>query len=116
MAFCIQPQYERNYDPPTYPPSAVIVNGDWKLIRFYADNPDRTDRTELYNLKDDIGETFDLSAALPDIKSQLSKQLDDYIAHIQVVMPAPNPNYNPAILPPPVKRLPSDPYTPPYGD
>jgi arylsulfatase A-like enzyme len=39
--------------------------GDWKLIRFYALNDDRTDLLELYNLKDDLSETKNLAAQMP---------------------------------------------------
>ena len=46
-------------------PAAWVRRGDWKLIRFFCDNPDQTDRFELYNLKDDIGETRNLAADNP---------------------------------------------------
>ena len=38
-------------------PGSVIRDGDWKYLRFYEDG-----REELYNLKDDIGETNNLAA------------------------------------------------------
>jgi arylsulfatase A-like enzyme len=56
--FCIEPTYLLNYSPPVYAPGATITTGNWKLLRFYGDNPGGSDREELYNLKDDIGETF----------------------------------------------------------
>lgn len=107
--FCVSPTYTLNYAPDIFPPRASIHDGDWKLLRFYGANPDDSNREELYNLKDDIGETFDLSAALPDLTKKLSRQLDDYIARIHVVMPVPNPKYDPHALPPAKKRQPSEP-------
>ena len=40
--------------------------GDWKLIRFFYDGPEQTDRFELYNLKNDISETKNVAAEHPD--------------------------------------------------
>ena len=114
--FCIQPGYQANYSPPVYAPGATITKGDWKLLRFYGDNPDGSDRQELYNLKDDIGETFDYADSLPEITQKLAKNLDDYIARIQVVLPRSNPNFDPNVVRPPNKRRPSEPMVPPPDD
>jgi arylsulfatase A-like enzyme len=114
--FCIQPTYLLNYSPPIYAPSASIIQGDWKFIRFYGDNPDGSNREELYNLKDDIGETFDDAPALPDISKKLSKNLDDYLARIEVVLPKPNPNFDATVVPPARIRKPSEPLVPPPDD
>ena len=37
---------------PLSEPGSVVRDGDWKFLYFYSDR-----RSELYNLKDDIGET-----------------------------------------------------------
>ena len=42
-------------------PGSVIRAGDWKYLRFYEDG-----REELYNLKNDIGETQDLMASMTE--------------------------------------------------
>jgi arylsulfatase A-like enzyme len=107
--YCVSPQYCNNYEPVIESPAASIHTGEWKLIHFYGANRNNTDRLELYNLKDDIGETFDMSAGMPQLTAQLSKQLDTYIASIHAVMPQPNPKYDPTILNPPIKRQPSQP-------
>jgi len=115
--YCVSPQYCLNYMPLVEPPAASVHSGDWKLIRFYAGNSNSTDRMELYNLKDDIGETFDMSAGMPELTAKLSKELDGYIASIHAVMPKPNPNYDAKFLAPPGKRQPSEPVIlPPDGD
>jgi arylsulfatase A-like enzyme len=116
--FCIQPQYQFNYSPPVYAPVASVTSDQWKLIKFYGDNSDGSDRYELHNLSDDIGETFDFSAGEPEIVATLSKDLDRYTARIHAVLPVPNPNFNPTAMRKPNKRLPSEPVVPPdpYGD
>lgn len=56
-------------------PGSVIRDGDWKFLRFYADG-----REELYNLSDDIGETNNLIAAMPEKAEELKAQLDAVLA------------------------------------
>ena len=52
-------------------PGSVIRAGDWKYLRFYEDG-----REELYNLKDDIGETNNLARSMPEKAAELKTQLD----------------------------------------
>ena len=47
-------------------PGTSVRRGDWKLIRLYAQNDDGTDQLELYNLRDDLGETKNLAAESPN--------------------------------------------------
>ena len=47
-------------------PGTYVRNGPWKLIRFYGAGKGRTDLYELYNLDEDLGETNDLAAQLPE--------------------------------------------------
>jgi len=63
-------------------PYSVIRRGDWKLIRFYE-----SDREELYNLADDIGERRDLAAAEPKLRRDLSKRLDSWLKQVGAQMP-----------------------------
>jgi arylsulfatase A-like enzyme len=60
---------------PGFLPGTYVRKGDWKLIRFFADNDDGSDRFELYNLKDDIGETKNLAAQLPDRVKAMADRL-----------------------------------------
>ena len=68
-------------------PGSVIREGDWKFLRFYADG-----REELYNLKDDIGETKNLVAAMPEkaaeLKAQLEAALKAHNATVPIAVPA----------------------------
>jgi arylsulfatase A-like enzyme len=52
-------------------PSSAIREGDYKLIVFLNDN-----RLELYNLKDDIGETNNLADELPELRDRLYSKLE----------------------------------------
>jgi len=80
---------------PGYLPSASVRHGDWKLIRFFDDNDDGSDRFELYNLKDDIGESKDLAAANPERVSQLNGLITGFLDDTEAVIPVRNPRYNP---------------------
>lgn len=77
-------------------PSTSVRRGDWKLIRFYADGEDQTDRFELYNLTDDPGERNDLSAEKPELVAELDRLIDDFNRETDALLPAANPNYRPA--------------------
>ena len=63
-------------------PGSVIRNGDWKFLRFYSDG-----REELYNLNDDIGETKNLIAAMPEKAEELKAQLDSVLKAHNAVIP-----------------------------
>ena len=76
-------------------PSTYVRKGDWKLIRFYADGPDQANRFELYNLAEDIGETKDLSARMPEKVRELDGMIDAHLKEIGAVVPKPNPSYRP---------------------
>jgi len=62
--------------------------GDWKLIEFYED-----ERVELYNLRDDLGERRDLSAAMPEKTQELRAMLHAWQRRVGAQRPVPNPAY-----------------------
>jgi len=74
--------------------STYVRKGDWKLIRFYCDNDDQTDRLELYNLKDDIGETNNLAAKMPEKVKELNVLIDQFLKDTRAIVPIKNPAYN----------------------
>jgi arylsulfatase A-like enzyme len=74
-------------------PGTYVRKGDWKLIRFWADNDDQTDRDELYNLRDDLRETTNLAARMPEKVKELGALIDRFVRDAQVVVPKPNPAY-----------------------
>lgn len=69
-------------------PGGAVRLGDYKLIEFYEDN-----HIELYNLRDDLGEKHDLSAASPEKAAELRRMLHEWRDGIGAAMPTPNPNH-----------------------
>lgn len=63
-------------------PYSSIRSGNWKLILNYEDRS-----TELYNLKDDIGETNDLSSANPEKREELYHKLQEWIEKTNAPIP-----------------------------
>ncbi|RMF90277.1 MAG: hypothetical protein D6741_17045, partial [Planctomycetota bacterium] len=64
----------------------------------YGDGPNQTDRLELYNLKEDIGERINLAARFPDRAAELNRLIDDFLNETKALVPKPNPNYVPSFL------------------
>ena len=64
-------------------PVSLIHAGDWKLMEFLEDR-----RLELYNLRDDIGETKNLAQAMPEKAQELHAQLLAWRNAIKAPMPA----------------------------
>ncbi|HSU66839.1 MAG TPA: sulfatase [Tepidisphaeraceae bacterium] len=88
--FCIFPHYAERTGAV---PSAYVRKGDWKLIRAFCDNNDQTDRFELYNLANDLGETKNLAAEKPELVRDLNDLLGGFLRDSKTVIPGPNPNY-----------------------
>ena len=74
-------------------PASSVRKGDWKLIRFWYDNYDQSNRYELYNLRWDIGETTNLASLHPEKLEELTKLLDRYIEETHTLVPIANPDY-----------------------
>lgn len=83
----------------TQRPSTSVRNGNWKLIRFYADGPDQADRFELYNLGDDIGENTDLAPSNPGKVAELNARIETFLEGTGAVVPTPNPRYRDGLDP-----------------
>jgi len=64
--------------------------GDWKLIKRYDGK-----QFELFNLKDDLSETRDLSAKQPARVRELNTLIENWILEVNAKMPRPNPGYKP---------------------
>ena len=67
----------------------AIRQGDWKLL--WLCKPFGTSQWQLYNLKDDPGETRDLAGKEPDIRDKLAKHWDEYVKTNGVVLPDASP-------------------------
>ena len=70
-------------------PVGAIRQDDLKLIESYEDS-----RTELYDLKRDIGERHDLAAERPNEAARLRNQLARWRESVGAQMPKLNPNYD----------------------
>lgn len=79
-----------HYHPGGARPYGAIRRRDWKLIEFFEDG-----KLELYNLKDDIGESNDLSSEMPDIVIKLRELLHRWRDSVNAQMPYANPEYDP---------------------
>ena len=70
------------------PPSAVIRKGDYKLIELYDKSLTyQPDAFELYDLKNDLGETRNLAAQYPEVVNELKKELSDWKKEVGAQIP-----------------------------
>lgn len=90
--FCHFPHGGRG-DIDGFRPATWVRQGDWKLIRFFADNDDGSDRLELYNLKEDIGEQKNLVSSQQQLADELNKQITAFLKDTDAVIPRANPAY-----------------------
>lgn len=74
-------------------PNTWVRKGDWKLFRFFADNDDQSDRFELYNLREDIGEQNNLAASRPELVRTLNALITEHLLETEALVPIPNPRY-----------------------
>jgi arylsulfatase A-like enzyme len=88
--YCHYPHYTPATD--NYPSTSVRL-GDWKLIRVYGEGTDRTPAYELYNLKNDIGESSNLATANPKLVAKLDKLIEKHVKETQGIFPILNPKY-----------------------
>jgi arylsulfatase A-like enzyme len=72
-------------------PAGALRTGDWKLIEFFEDG-----RLELYNLRDDLGETNNLAVKLPDKANALHTKLAAWRKEVGAPLPTKNPAPQPS--------------------
>lgn len=71
-------------------PCSVIRSGSWKLIQSLEDQS-----LQLFNLKDDIGETRDLASSQPEKAAELLAKLDTWRKDIRAPFPVKNESPRP---------------------
>lgn len=76
-------------------PAAYVRRGNWKLIRFFCDGENQTDRLELYDLDSDIGEANNLAAKHPRLAEELDGLISGFLEKSGTVVPQANPDYRP---------------------
>lgn len=79
-----------HYHPGGASPYGAVRSGDWRLVEFYEDG-----RVELYNLREDLGESRDLAGDRPDKRQELLDLLARWRTAVGAQMPTPNPDYDP---------------------
>ena len=77
-----------HYHGSAWKPGSAIRAGDWKLVEFHE-----TGKVELFNLKDDLGETQDLAATHPEKTEELKQKLHTWQEQMNAKFASPNPNY-----------------------
>ena len=71
-------------------PAGSVRVGDYKLVELYE-----TGKLELYNLKEDISESIDLSEKMKGKTQEMHRLLVDWRQQVNAQMPIPNPDYIP---------------------
>lgn len=72
-------------------PCSAIRMGDYKFIRHYQDGS-----KELYNLKEDLGETNNLMSSMPEKAAELEEKLESWLHEMNAIIPGPDPTYDPS--------------------
>jgi len=70
-------------------PSSIIRDKDWKLIHYWEDG-----KNELYNLKSDPGEQFDVADEHSQITMLLAKKLDTWLTEVNAKFPTEDLDFN----------------------
>ncbi len=78
-----------HYHGSMWKPGSALRNNDWKLVELHEEN-----KVELYNLKDDLSETIDVSNKFPEITSRLVNKLNDIKIDLGANKATLNKNYN----------------------
>lgn len=78
-------------------PSTAVWYNNYKLIKEYGEGENRSDAFKLYNLKEDIGETIDISSEHSELVTKLSKMLEEHVTEIGGLLPIKNPVYDPNV-------------------
>src|SRR5439155_262536 len=73
-------------------PAGAVRDGDWKLIEHYEDG-----RSELFNLRQDPGETTDLAGREPGRVAALKVKLTDWRKAIGAQENTLNPDFDPGL-------------------
>ncbi len=88
-----------------------VRSGDWKLIRWFGADLGDDVRLELYNLKEDLGESKNLAAYELARLKELDALIDGFLIDTNATYPRPNPAYQPNLAKAVTKKAsdPSDP-------
>ncbi len=68
------------------------------MLRYYADGFQQTDRLQLFNLSEDIGETKNLVNEQPERAAAMNAAISVHLADTAALVPQANPAYQPCVL------------------
>lgn len=80
--------YYPHYSPQAQKPGYAIRKGNYKLVEHYD-----PEKTELFDLSNDLGENHNLIAKYPDIVQTLKSDFEHWLQFMNPVMHTINPNY-----------------------
>ena len=79
-----------------YMPASAIREGDYKLIEWYEESLyEEEGAINLYNVREDVGETNDLAGEMPELAERLRKKLHTWRENVGAQEMIVNPNYDP---------------------
>ncbi len=78
--------------------NVAMIDGRWKLMRFFNTGIDQEDEYELYDLSIDPGETRNLASAYPGLTSRMASEMARHLGETGTLLPRKNPNYNPDLI------------------
>jgi len=85
------PHYHRQ----GYKPSGAIRMGDYKLIEWYERSIQGLDyQCDLYNIKNDMSETTNLSSQMPELVKKMQNKLHQWLISVGANQMSLNPNFN----------------------
>ena len=85
-----------------------VREGDWKLIRHYSRRTGIYEGFfELFNLKEDLGESRNLAGEMPDKVAELSKLIETNFKQTGGLPPKSNPNFQPSAVTPARSKSPT---------
>jgi arylsulfatase A-like enzyme len=76
---------------PHFVPGVAVRQGPWKLIRRFAPTPEYPSGFELFDLREDLGETRNLADAMPEKVEELDRLIDTFVRETGARVPQPNP-------------------------
>nr|HMQ44192.1 sulfatase-like hydrolase/transferase [Mariniflexile sp.] len=77
-----------HYSPQHGKPASAFREGDWKILHFYE-----TDSYELYNVRKDMAETFNLAETNLEKLQEMKLKMNNMLHKMNAKFPEPNPNY-----------------------
>jgi arylsulfatase A len=76
---------------PKQKPQSALIHGDYKVLYDCE-----SQSSQLFNLKDNLGEKKDLSKTMPDKSKELLNLLNARLKAIDASLTTPNPDYDPS--------------------